>query len=184
MCVSCLSCPQVTRLPTLANWKIRLVKTCPLDIHAWSVSHVIVIDTVAYQLTGPWPFCQSFWHYRLIEDWHIDFQWLFHLRLWRNTFGYPAKLNSKAIFNLSDEPSVHATWSGGGPGRLPGMRRNSKLWSPKRNRYLLDKEILEAFGVPVSEQCARQCGIQPYVIPADVPLSEVVGFLDQSGFKI
>ena len=113
----------------------------------------------------------------------LDFRWLpVHLRLWRNTFGYPARLNSTAIFNLSDEPSVHATWSGGGPGRLPGMRRNSKLWSPKRNRYLLDKEILEAFGVPVSEQHARQCGIQPYVIPADVPLSDVVGFLDVFGF--
>lgn len=109
---------------------------------------------------------------------------MFHLRLWRNTYGYSARLNSLAIFNLSDEPSVHATWSGAGPGRLPGMRRNSKLWSPKRNRYLLDKEILEAFGVPVSEQRAIQCGIQPYAIPTDIPLSDVAGFLDVFGFKI
>ena len=47
----------------------------------------------------------------------------------------------------------------------------------KEKPVLLDKELLEAFGVPVSEQRARQCGIQPYAIPADIPLSDVVGFL-------
>ena len=87
--VSCLSCPQASRLRTLANLKIWLVKLIHLTTHIISES------------------CDCHVYSSLSRDFDITVWWktdnfdgcMFRLRLWRKTNGY-----------LSDEPSVHANY--------------------------------------------------------------------------
>ena len=65
-----------------------------------------------------------------------------------------------AIFNLRDNPQAGwCTWSAVG-GRIPCLRTGSqKLWSPYLNRWLTNKELLAAMGVPVYAQLANAAGV-------------------------
>ena len=100
----------------------------------------------------------------------------FELRLWQQTYQYPARLARSAVFNLSDEPTTRSTWSAAS-GRIPCPRTNSKLWSPYRGRYLLPAELLLAFGVPATQQAAEYARVRQCTPPVGMDFAKVVGCL-------
>jgi site-specific DNA-cytosine methylase len=76
--------------------------------------------------------------------------------LWLQRFGQPACSCDWAIFNLADNPDGgFTTWSAAS-GRIPGLRtHNAKYWVPFLGRWLTNKELLAAMGVPVYPSLAN-----------------------------
>jgi hypothetical protein len=76
--------------------------------------------------------------------------------LWLHRFGQPACSCDWAIFNLADNPDGgFTTWSAAS-GRIPGLRtHNAKYWVPFLGRWLTNKELLAAMGVPVYPSLAN-----------------------------
>lgn len=98
-------------------------------------------------------------------------------RIWQQCYGYPAEHSTWALFNLGDNPSARTVWSGS-CGRVPSPRTNgAKLYSPRQRRWLLDSELLSAFGAPLKRHHADAAGISPWQIPPHVRLSSVIGLL-------
>lgn len=79
---------------------------------------------------------------------------------WVQRFGHHPCHCPWAIFNLRDNPEAGwLTWSAAG-GRIPGLRTGTqKLWSPFLRRWLTNKELLAAMGVPVYPQLANAAGV-------------------------
>jgi hypothetical protein len=83
-----------------------------------------------------------------------------YMALWAKRFGQPSSMDTRAVFNLADNPEAgYVTWSGAS-GRIPGLRTNGgKLWVPYLGRWLTTKEQLAAMGVPVYPCLAIAAGV-------------------------
>jgi hypothetical protein len=83
-----------------------------------------------------------------------------YIQAWLCRYGQHPSQCMWAIFNLRDNPEAGwLTWSATS-GRIPGLRTGQqKLWSPYLNRWLTNKELLAAMGVPVYRQLAAAAGV-------------------------
>jgi hypothetical protein len=79
--------------------------------------------------------------------------------LWFEQYGEDPSINPDALFHLGDNPDQRCNWSGE-HASIPGVRTtSSKYWYPFGRRWLLTKEILAAFGMPVFPILAHSSGM-------------------------
>ena len=83
-----------------------------------------------------------------------------YMAMWAARFGQSSSTDTRAVFNLADNPEAgYVTWSAAS-GRIPGLRTNGgKLWVPYLSRWLTTKEQLAAMGVPVYTSLAIAAGV-------------------------
>jgi len=93
------------------------------------------------------------------------------------SFGYPAGRSDFCIFNLADNPAMRQTWSASA-GRIPCPRTNGgKLWSAKRQRWLLATEQLAAFGMPMRRSHIEYSGVPQLPLPPQWKPEHMIGSL-------
>ena len=98
-----------------------------------------------------------------------------YIRMWQQTYGYDPALTPNAVFNLQDNPTARNTHSGASF-RIPCPRTGGgKLWSCYKQRWLLPKELMSAFGIPVHPEHAAVAAVPTFALPENVSYSAVIG---------
>ena len=67
--------------------------------------------------------------------------------LWRQKHCREPNKDKDLVFDLSQDPNYACVWTTK-QGAIPTFRRNSRLWIPRRQRFLLPSEAAKLMGFP------------------------------------